>query len=153
MNIYVFTWFHLVSLHARVLADSAAAEKRFTAKSTGSLLQGAAGTTGEEGKRKKKIPLKWFRDTRHSMHTMLCTLIHQMVGSSVEFLWPCRVKVCFSLDLSSVKVKGKKIASGKSYGSLIFTMATIKAGNELFSCLSRRACLTHGFWDYLVPHF
>lgn len=34
-----------------VLADSTAAEERFTAESTGCLLQGAASTTGEEGKR------------------------------------------------------------------------------------------------------
>lgn len=36
-------------MHACVLADSTAAEKRFTVKSTGCLLQGAAGSIGKEG--------------------------------------------------------------------------------------------------------
>lgn len=39
-----------------VLSDSTAAEKRFTAKSTGCILQGAAGTTGGKGKRVYTFP-------------------------------------------------------------------------------------------------
>lgn len=50
-------WFNRASVcvcvcaHFYVLTDSTAAEERFTAESTGCLLQGTAGTTGEEGKR------------------------------------------------------------------------------------------------------
>lgn len=48
--------------HVCVLADSTAAEKRFTAKSTGCLLQGAAGTTAEEG---TDFPQTDLRDFLH----------------------------------------------------------------------------------------
>lgn len=40
-----------VCAHFCLLIDSTAAEERFTAESSGCLLQGTAGTTGEEGKR------------------------------------------------------------------------------------------------------
>lgn len=52
MFFFCFFFHPLFCLHACVflLAGSAATEERLTAESTGCLLQGATGTTGEEGK-------------------------------------------------------------------------------------------------------